>query len=37
MMLLITSSNPFIAASQVPDKLKFKQLLELCQMFCSLG
>ena len=37
MMLLITSSNPIIAASQVPDKLKFKQLLELCQMFCSLG
>ena len=37
MMLLITSSNPIIAASQVPDRLKFKQLLELCQMFCSLG
>ena len=37
MMLLVTSPNPIVAASKVPNRLKFKQLLELCQMFCSLG
>ena len=34
-MLLIQDRNPFKAASLVPDKLKFKQLLELAQLICS--
>lgn len=37
MMLIILDSNPVLAGSKVPDRLKFKQLLELCQMICSCG
>jgi len=29
--------NPYKAAELVPDRLKFKQLLELCQLICSAG
>lgn len=36
-MLIILSNNPIVAANLVPDKIKFKQLLELCQMICSCG
>lgn len=36
-MLIILDENPIQAAHKVPDKLKFKQLLELCQMICSCG
>lgn len=35
MMLLIQDRDPYKAASLVPDKLKFKQLLELGQLVCS--
>ena len=35
MMLLILDENPILAANLVPDKLKFKQLLELSQLICS--
>lgn len=37
MMLIILSKNPVYAAELVPDKLKFKQMLELCQLICSCG
>ena len=37
MMLIICDKNPIRAAGLVPDRLKFKQLLELCQMICSVG
>ena len=37
MMLIVLDSNPVDAANKVPDKLKFKQLLELAQMICSCG
>lgn len=37
MMLLIQDKNPVEAAKLVPDRLKFKQLLELCQLICSCG
>lgn len=37
MMLIILDSNPVTAANKVPDKIKFKQLLELAQMICSIG
>ena len=37
MMLIVLDSNPVNAANKVPDKLKFKQLLELAQMICSCG
>ena len=37
MMLIVLDSNPVKAANKVPDKLKFKQLLELAQMICSCG
>lgn len=37
MMLIICDKNPIRAAELVPDRLKFKQLLELCQMLCSVG
>ena len=37
MMLIICDKNPVRAAELVPDRLKFKQLLELCQMLCSVG
>lgn len=36
-MLIICDKNPIRAAELVPDRLKFKQLLELCQMLCSVG
>jgi len=35
MFLLILDKNPYKAAELVPDRLKFKQLLELCQLICS--
>lgn len=37
MMLLILDKNPITAGLLVPDKIRFKQLLELCQMICSCG
>lgn len=37
MMLILLDKNPIIAGLLVPDKIKFKQLLELCQMICSCG
>ena len=37
MMLLILDKNPYRAAELVPDRLKFKQLLELGQLICSAG
>lgn len=37
MMLIVLDKNPVIAADLVPDKIKLKQLLELCQMVCSCG
>ena len=37
MFLLILDEYPVKAANLVPDKLKFKQLLELCQLICSAG
>ena len=36
-MLIILDKNPEVAASLVPDKIKFKQLIELCQLVCSTG
>ena len=35
-MLLILDRNPVKSASLVPDKLKFKQLLELAQMISTI-
>ena len=37
MMLLIQDEHAPTAARMVPDELKFKQLLELCQLICSAG
>ena len=37
MMLIALDKNPYCAAEKVPDKLKFKQLLELGQLICSTG
>ena len=37
MFLLILDKNPYRAAELVPDRLKFKQLLELGQLICSAG
>lgn len=37
MMLIILDKDPYIAANLVPDKIKFKQLLELGQLICSAG
>ena len=37
MFLLILDKNPYKAAELVPDRLKFKQLLELGQLICSAG
>ena len=37
MMLIVCDKNPVRAAELVPDQLKFKQVLELCQMLCSIG
>lgn len=37
MFLLVLDRSPSKAAKLVPDKLKFKQLIELCQLICSAG
>lgn len=37
MMLIALDKNPYRAAELVPDRLKFKQLLELGQLICSTG
>ena len=37
MMLIVLSKWPREAAEFVPDKIKFKQLLELGQLVCSIG
>ena len=37
MMFLIQDEGATKAARMVPDKLKFKQLIELCQLICSAG
>ena len=37
MFLLVLDKNPVMAAQLVPDKLKFKQLIELAQLVCSCG
>ena len=37
MMLIVLSKWPRKAAERVPDKIKFKQLLELGQLVCSTG
>lgn len=36
-MLIVLDKNPYRAAEFVPDRLKFKQLLELGQLICSVG
>jgi hypothetical protein len=37
MFLLVLDEDPITSANLVPDKLKFKQLLELGQLICSAG
>lgn len=37
MFLLVLDKDPITSANLVPDKLKFKQLLELGQLICSAG
>lgn len=37
MMLIILDKNPLKSAELVPDKIKFKQLIELGQLICSAG
>ena len=37
MFLLVLDKNAFRAAEAIPDRLKFKQLLELGQLVCSAG
>ena len=37
MILIILDKNPITASRKIPDKIKFKQLLELCQLICSAG
>ena len=37
MFLLVLDKNPYKAAELIPDRLKFKQLLELGQLICSAG
>ena len=37
MMLIILDKNPLESAKLVPDKIKFKQLIELGQLICSAG
>ena len=37
MFLLVLDKDPLKSAQLVPDKLKFKQLIELCQLICSAG
>lgn len=37
MMLIILDQSPIKSAELVPDKIKFKQLIELGQLICSCG
>ena len=37
MMLIILDKDAIKSAELIPDSLKFKQLLELCQLICSAG
>lgn len=37
MMLIILDKDPEESAKLLPDKIKFKQLIELCQLVCSAG
>lgn len=37
MFLLVLDKNPIKSAELVPDKIKLKQLIELCQLICSAG
>lgn len=37
MFLLILDKNPYKSVELIPDRLKFKQLLELGQLICSAG
>ena len=37
MFLLILDKNPYKAAEFIPDRLKFKSLLELCQLCAGAG
>lgn len=37
MMLIILDKDPVKSAQLLPDKIKFKQLIELCQLICSAG
>lgn len=37
MFLLILDKDPVISAERIPDKIKFKQLIELGQLVCSAG
>lgn len=37
MMLIVLDKNPIKSAELIPNKIKFKQLLELCQLICSAG
>ena len=37
MFLLILDKDPIRSAHLIPDKLKFKQLIELGQLVCSAG
>jgi hypothetical protein len=37
MFLLVLDKDPVKSADLVPDKLKFKQLIELGQLICSVG
>lgn len=37
MFYLILDRDPIKSAQLVPDKIKFKQLTELCQLICSVG
>lgn len=37
MFLLVLDKNPVKSAQLVPDGIKFKQLIELCQLICSAG
>ena len=37
MFLLVLDKDPIISAEKIPDKIKFKQLIELGQLVCSAG
>ena len=37
MQLYILDKNPIISANLIPDKYKFKMLIELGQLICSVG